>query len=117
VPASASAGAVGTELQLGSQSVAPVAAGERAATTDTATDGQGGSAQSTQGQSGTVAQFTRDASTNTLVFMEVDPKTETVVMQFPEEQILKLKSYLAEVARHEDAERKSVPGQIVAKVT
>ncbi|MFX8856426.1 hypothetical protein ABTM81_19485, partial [Acinetobacter baumannii] len=79
--------------------------------------GQGGASQPPPDQTLRVTRFTRDTATNTLVFMEVNPKSDTVISQFPEEQVLKLKSYLAEVQRHEDAERKSIPGQVVAKVT
>lgn len=116
VAASSAVDAVSTDLTPGSQSVAPVVPGDTGNSTRSSTDGQGGSSPQSTEPNQNVARFTRDPATNTLVFMEVDPRSETVIVQFPEEQVLKLKSYLAEVQRHEDAERKSSPGQVIEKV-
>jgi hypothetical protein len=117
VAASVAVDAVSTDLTPGSQSVAAVTPGDTGNTTRNSSEGQGGASQPPPDQTLRVTRFTRDTATNTLVFMEVNPKSDTVISQFPEEQVLKLKSYLAEVQRHEDAERKSIPGQVVAKVT
>lgn len=117
VAASVAVDAVSTDLTPGSQSVAAVAPGDTGNSTRNSTEGQGGTSHQPPDQVQKVARFTRDPATNTLVFMEVNPKSETVISQFPEEQVLKLKSYLAEVQRHEDAERKTSPGQVIAKVT
>lgn len=117
VAASVAVDAVGTDLTPGSQSVAAVTPGDTGNSTRNSTEGQGGASQQPPEQTQRVTRFTRDSATNTLVFMEVNPKSDTVISQFPEEQVLKLKSYLAEVQRHEEAERKSMPGQMVAKVT
>jgi hypothetical protein len=117
-PVSAVTDSVDTLLPQGSQSVAPVGAVSTAGATDNGS-GAGGQSQAsssdTPGQSQTVAKFTRDAATNTLVFMEVDPQTQAVVVQFPDEQSLKLKSYLAEVQRHEESTQKSSPGSGITK--
>lgn len=118
IAASVASDAVSTDLAPGSQSVAPVSPGDTGNKTRNPTEGQGGAAtRQTPDQVPRVTRFTRDPTTNTLVFMEVNPRSDTVIAQFPEEQVLKLKSYLAEVQRHEDADRKSSPGQVVAKVT
>ncbi len=117
VAASIAVDAVTTDLTPGSQSVAPVIPGDTGNTTRNSTEGQGGPQHQATEQTPRVTRIARDTATNTLVFMEVNPTSDTVIAQFPEEQVLKLKSYLAEVQRHEEAERKSSPGQVVAKVT
>jgi hypothetical protein len=115
-PVSATANSVDTLLPQGSHSVAPIGASSDGPATGGGSGG--GQAQSSvPGQSSTVAVFTRDASTNTLVFMEVDPQTEAVIVQFPDEHSLKVKSYLVEVQRREEAAQKSSPGSNIAKTS
>jgi hypothetical protein len=115
-PVSATANSVDTVLPQGSQSVAPVGASSDGPSTDSGSGG-GQSQSSIPGQSSSVAVFTRDASTNTLVFMEIDPQTEAVIVQFPDEHSLKVKSYLAEVQRRDDAAQKSSPGAHIVKTS
>jgi hypothetical protein len=98
--------------------VAPVGATSASGATDNGSNAGGQSSSPSAeipGQPSTVAKFTRDASTNTLIFMEIDPQTEAVVVQFPDEQSLKLKSYLAEMQRREEATQQSSPGSTVTK--
>lgn len=117
VSASATADAVATELVPGSHSVAPVGASDGTAASD---DGSGQRQDPSHLHAEPpprVTKFSRDTSTNALVFMEIDPRTQDVIVQFPDEQLLKLKSYLAEMQRHEVAAHQSSPGQVVAKVT
>ena len=119
-PPSAVADSADTLLPQGSQSVAPVAASSSLDATDNGSNA-GGQSQSSPsaipGQTPTVARFTRDASTNALVFMEIDPQTQSVIVQFPDEQSLKVRSYLAEMQRREEAAQQSIPGSHVTKTT
>jgi len=117
-PASALANSVDTLLPQGSQSVAPVAS----TASGNAADGQStlpDQAQQGQvdipGQTPSVAKFTRDSATNTLVFVEINPQTQAVIVQFPDEQLLKLRSYVAEMQRREEAAQQSIPGTHVTK--
>ncbi len=119
-PQSALTGSVDTLLPQGSQSVAPIGASASAGQTEQQPTGNGapsGSVPDSSTAATTVAKFTRDPSTNSLVFMEIDPQTEQVVLQFPDEQALKLKSYLAEIQRRENAFQRATPGTLLAKTT
>jgi type II secretory pathway component GspD/PulD (secretin) len=115
-PPSAVANSVDTVLPQGSQSVAPVGAGEATGGTGNGASGLPQPALPDQpGQAPTIAKFTRDPSTNALVFMAIDPQTQAVVMQFPDEQLLKLKSFIAEMQRREQAAHQSTPGAMITK--
>jgi type II secretory pathway component GspD/PulD (secretin) len=118
--ASAISGSIGTILPQGSQSVAPVAAGSAtASTTGRATPSNPPQSKPTDGsgQPATVAQFTRDSSSNALVFVEIDAQTQAVIVQIPDEQILKLRTYIAEMQRREEVAQQITPGSRVAKTT
>ncbi len=119
-PASAVADSVDTLLPQGSQSVAPVAASSSLDQTENGSTAGGQPHSPTPGlpgQTPTVAVFTRDTATNALVFMEINPQTQAVIVQFPDERSLKLRSYLAEMQRRAEAAQQSSPGSHVAKTT
>jgi len=115
---SALANAVDTILPPGSQSVAPVGATSSSGATDQQQTSNGqsqGAPADPAGQTPVVAKFTRDAATNALVFMEIDAQTQAVIVQFPDEQLLKLRSYVAEMQRRDAAAQKSIPGANLTK--
>ena len=118
----ATADSVDTFLPQATQSVAPVARTEP--TSAPLSDppeapkprvGQDAAAGLSGQSNGTSAGFDRDSSTGTMVFKEVESGTGTVVMQFPDEQLLKLRSYLAEMTRREEASKQSAPGTHMTK--
>ncbi len=119
-PASALAGAIDTVLPQGSQSVAPIAASASSGAAD-GRNPSGGQPQqppaNAPGQTPTVGQFTRDSQTNSLVFVEIDPETQAVILQFPDEQLLKLRSYVSAIQLREEAAQQSIPGAFVTKTT
>ena len=113
VAPAAATDAVDTILPQASRSVAPVAPADASASGDQSTRGQGNPPPAQPAPATTdktQVLFQRDASTETMVFMELDKNSNTVVMQYPDEQLLKLKSYLAEMARREGASRQQEPG-------
>ncbi|MDR3488367.1 MAG: flagellar protein FlaG [Bradyrhizobium sp.] len=96
------AGAVDTILPQSSQSVG--AAGSSASSgssTDEAKSGPltGDSAGSEP--TSLKGRFSRDSATSTMVFQAIDSRTEQVVLQVPDEQLLKLRTFIAEMKRRE----------------
>ena len=115
----ATADSVDTMLPQATQSVAPVAPGEAVGSTGAETHGNGGQGGGAAHPGGTgekvVSGFDRDTSTGAMVFKAVDSSSGTVIVQFPDEQLLKLRSYLAEMARREGASKQSQPGSHLEK--
>ncbi|MDR3375372.1 MAG: flagellar protein FlaG [Ancalomicrobiaceae bacterium] len=109
------ADAVDTILPQSSQSVG--AAGSSASNgsaTEEAKTGQSAAGDTTSEAPPLKARFERDASSNTIVFQEIDSRSEQVILQVPDEQLLKLRNYIAEMKRREEMSRQPRSGTLVA---
>ena len=113
--ASPMADAVDTILPQSSQSVG--AAGSPASngwSTDEAKTGQSTPGEPTNEAPPLKGRFERDSSSNTIVFQEIDSRTEQVILQVPDEQLLRLRNYIAEMKRREAMSAHPQSGTLVA---
>lgn len=54
-----------------------------------------------------IGQYQRDITTDAMVYQEIDGLSKQVVLQVPDEHLLKLRNYVAELKRREDVSRHS----------
>ncbi len=59
--------------------------------------------------------YVREAESNALVYQVVDPQTGDVVIQIPDEVVIKARAYAREVAASQAANQAAVPGSAIEK--